>query len=236
MHEQGNPEQPSDVRRHEPVRAYGTMNTVRALECLAFAPRSAPELAESLKVSVRTARRLLQRLALEGFVIQEGGHRRRYHATLRLSSLGRQLLDHAPLARAAAPRVARLAEETSSVAHFWISGYDEHVVCAVHADGRAGDPAVSVLREVASAFSSPAGSVLLRERSRRRSSCYVDLDAEPAFATAVFERGCVVAALGISGDRALDASPAVLTAAAQLSMELGSRPCPGSVPVGSLFF
>jgi DNA-binding IclR family transcriptional regulator len=75
----------------EAVRAYATMNTVRALECLAVAPLSAPELAASLQVSARTARRLLQRLAVEGFVTQERGHRRRYHATLRLADLGRQV-------------------------------------------------------------------------------------------------------------------------------------------------
>jgi hypothetical protein len=73
------------------------MNTVRALECLAFTALSAPQLADSLQVSVRTARRLLKRLAIEGFVIQERDHRRRYHPTLRLAALGQQMLDHAPL-------------------------------------------------------------------------------------------------------------------------------------------
>jgi hypothetical protein len=224
MHEQHNPAQPSRARHSEPVRAYAAMNTVRALERLAFAAMSTPELADSLQVSVRTARRLLQRLALEGFVTQERGHRRRYHATLRLAALGRQMLGHAALARAAAPRVVRLAHDTSCVAHLWISGYDDHVVCAVHAEGRAGSPAISVLREVASASTSAAGRVLRPDRARLRSSCYVHLTAEPAFAAAVLERGQVVGALGLTGDRALDASAAVVTAAVRLSMDLGARP------------
>jgi DNA-binding IclR family transcriptional regulator len=200
------------------------MNTVRALERLAFEPLSTSELADSLQVSVRTARRLLQRLALEGFVTQERGHRRRYHATLRLAALGRQMVEHVPLAQAAAPRVARLAHDTSCIAHLWIPGYDNHVVCAVHADGRTGCPTVLVLCDVTSASSSAAGNVLLPDRAQLRSCCYLHLAADPAFAAAVLQRGHVVGALGLTGDRALDASAAVLTAAARLSMDLSSRP------------
>jgi DNA-binding IclR family transcriptional regulator len=223
MHDQHNLARPAG-RAPEPVRAYAAMNTVRALECLAFRALSAPELADSLQVSVRTARRLLQRLALEGFVSQERGHRRRYHATLRLAALGRQLVDHAQIAQAAAPRVARLAQHTSCAAHLWIPGYGDQVVCAVHADGQFGSPAVSVLCDVAAAFATAAGSVLLSDRSRIRSCCYLHLSAEPTFAAAVLQRGHVVGALGLTGDRALDASGAVVTAAARLSVDLSSRP------------
>jgi predicted ArsR family transcriptional regulator len=42
------------------------MYTLRALELLAFSDVSAPDLAASLKVNPRTARRLLKRLAAEG--------------------------------------------------------------------------------------------------------------------------------------------------------------------------
>jgi DNA-binding IclR family transcriptional regulator len=224
MHQQDNSAQPFRSRAPEPVRAYAAMNTVRALERLAFAALSAPELADLLGVSVRTARRLLQRLALEGFVTQERGHRRRYRATLRLAALGRQLLDHAPLAKIGAPHVARLARDTLCVAHLWIAGYGEQVVCAVHADGRTGDPTVSVLCDVDSASSSAAGNVLLPDRARLRSSCYLHLHvtAEPMFAAAVLERGYVVGALGVSGHRALYASAAVHAAAARLSDDLGA--------------
>jgi DNA-binding IclR family transcriptional regulator len=225
MHEQDNPAQPVSLRASEPVRSYAAMNTVRALECLAFTALSAPELADSLGVSVRTARRLLQRLALEGFVTQERGHRRRYNATLRLAALGRQQLDHAPLAQTAAPGVARLAQDTASVAHLWIPGYGDNVVCAVHADGRSGEPAVSVLPDVARASASAAGNVLLGARARLRSCCYLHLHVttEPTFAAAVLERDQVVGALGVTGERALDATAAVVSAAARLSLELSAR-------------
>lgn len=223
MHQQHNLAQPG-VRTPEPVRAYAAMNTVRALEHLAFRAMSAPELADSLHVSVRTARRLLQRLALEGFVIQERGHRRRYHATLRLAALGRQLFDQAPLAQATAARVARLAHDTSCVAHLWISGYNEGVVCAVRADGRFGGQTVSILCDVISAHSSAAGIVLLPDRAQLRSSCYLNVAGDPTFAAAVLERGHVVGALGVTGDRALDASGVVVAAAARLSLDLLARP------------
>jgi hypothetical protein len=208
----------------EPVRAYAAMNTVRTLECLAFMALSAPELADSIYVSDRTARRLLQRLALEGFVTQERSHRRRYHATLRLAALGRQMLDHSPLVQAAAPCVAQLAQDTSCVAHLWIPGYDEQVVCAVHADARAGCRMVSVLCDVGPASSSAAGHVL-RGRGEVRSFSYVDVHqtAEPAVAAAVVERRHVVAALGLTGGGAHYGTPAVVAAAARLSKDLAAR-------------
>ncbi len=174
------------------------------------------------KISVRTARRLLQRLALEGFVSQAGGHRRRYSATLRLAALGRQMLDHAHVARAAEPRVAQLGRATGAIAHLWIAGYAEQVVCAVHADGRADSPAVLILSHVASAPSSAPGTVLLSDRARLRSCCYVHLEAEPMFGAAVLQHGQVIAALGITGDRALDANAAVVDTGARLSMDLAS--------------
>jgi DNA-binding IclR family transcriptional regulator len=224
MHEQDSPAQPLRVRAPEPVRAYATMNTVQALERLAFAALSTSELAAGLQVSVRNARRLLQRLELEGFVTQEKrGPWRRYRATMRLAALGRQMLDHAPLTQAGAPRVAQLARDTSCVAHLWIPGYDEQVVCAAHADGQAGCSTVSILLHVASAPSSAAGTVLLSDRARLRSSCYLHVTAEPTFAAAVLQRGHVVGALGVTGDSALEASGAVVTAAARLSRDLAGR-------------
>jgi DNA-binding IclR family transcriptional regulator len=210
------------MRSPETVRAYAAMNTVRALERLAFADMSAPELADSLQVSVRTARRLLQRLALEGFVAQERGHRRRYHATLRLASLGRQMVEHARLAQAAAPRVARLAQDTSCAAHLWIPGYDGHIVCVVRADGRAGCPTVSVLCDVAPACSSAAAMVMRQAHADRPSSCY--MDQEPTAAAAAVERGQIVGALCVTGDRAADARAAVVAAAGRLSLDLVSGP------------
>jgi len=51
--------------------AWHVTRTLRAMELLALAPRSAPELADGLGVHVRTARRVLKRLELvcEGAVV-----------------------------------------------------------------------------------------------------------------------------------------------------------------------
>ena len=214
------------ARYPEPVRAYAAMNTVRALELLAFGPLSSPELAASLQVSARTARRLIQRLELEGFAAQERGHRRRYHATLRLAALGRQMLDHSPVVQAATPLVTQLAHDTSCVAHLWIPGYDDQVVCAVHAEARPGCETVSLLCGVAPGSSSAAGQVL-RGREEPRSFAYVHVhhtDEPAAVAAAVVERRHVVAALGLTGGGAHYGTPELVTAAARLSRDLASQP------------
>lgn len=225
MHQQPPSSQSPLGRALEPPRAYAA-NTVRALERLAFGALSTTELADSLGVSPRNARRMLRRLELEGFVdAEKQGNRRLYRATLRLAALGRQMLDHAPLTLAAAPCVVGLARGTRCAAHLWIPGYAEQVVCAVHADGRAGSPTISLLCDVGSAWSSAAGIVLLGDRARLRSSCYVHQADEATFAAAVLDgRGRVVAALGVSGDGALEASSAVVTAAEQVSADLGAPP------------
>ena len=221
-----NPARPSSRPTPEPVRAYTAMNTVRALEQLAFTSSSAPELANALGVSVRTARRLLQRLALEGFVTQERGHRRRYHATRRLAVLGRQLLNHSRFTHTAAPRVAQLAHDTTSTAHLWIHGYNNQLVCVLHADAQAGEPTISILSDVAPAAASAPGTVLLEDRAQLRSYCYLHVDpaTEPTAAAAVLHRGHVVAALAVSGDHALDAAANLVNAAAQLCRDLSSTP------------
>jgi hypothetical protein len=226
MHEQDNLARASQVRAVSPaaVRGYSAMNTVRALELLAFRALSSPELAGCLQVSTRTARRLLQRLALEGFVTQEGGHRRRYHATLRLAALGRHTLEHAPITHAARPRLAQLAHDTGGVAHLWIAGYDQQLLCAVHADPGTEDPAGLGPWHLAAARSSAAGIVLLADRADLRSCCYLHVTSEPMFAAAVLDHGRVVAAVGLTGDAALQASSAVVAAATRLSTELSSGP------------
>lgn len=211
----------SRARYPEPIRAYAAMNAVRALERLSFAPLTTLELADSLQIGTRTARRLLQRLVLEGFVAQDRGHRGRYRATLRLAVLGRQMVDHEPLVQAATPRVVRLVQDTSCVPHLWIPAYDEQVVGIIRADPQVGWAMLSFLGDVVSAPSSAAGTVLLR--AGFWSSCYARQAGEPAFAAAVLEKGRVVGALGLTGDAAFEASSAAVTAAARLSAELGPR-------------
>jgi DNA-binding MarR family transcriptional regulator len=226
MHDHPSPATGLRASRPDAIRAYGVMNTVRALERLALAPQSTAELADSLQIGVRTARRLLQRLAAEGYVVQDGGHRRRYRATLRLAALGRQLLERAALPRLAAPIVARLAAVTSCTAHLWIAAQGE-VLCVVHAHPAAG-PSLPrpTLGELVADRDSAAGAVLSPERRRLRSCAYLLDGREAAAAAAVVEGGAVVAAIGVTGDLTLDCLELVVDAAAALNAataQTGSR-------------
>jgi DNA-binding IclR family transcriptional regulator len=105
------------------VRAYATRNTLRALEELAAGPCSAPELAARLSIGERSARRLLQRCALEGWATQGDFHHRRYAPTLRLAALARRTLEESALLHFARPQLQDLAARggTSSL---WIHDTD----------------------------------------------------------------------------------------------------------------
>jgi DNA-binding IclR family transcriptional regulator len=149
-------------------RAYYAARTMRALELLAFGEHSTSELAETLGVHPRTARRLLTELAADDYLIQGAGRRRRYHTTLRLAALGRQAIAHHPLPRLAAPSVAALAAQTTLTAHLWIPSYTD-VVCILHAepDGPLPQPH---LGELAPAHASAPGKALLAHRTAWRDS------------------------------------------------------------------
>jgi DNA-binding IclR family transcriptional regulator len=72
--------------------AWHVTRTLRAMELLAVAPRSAPELADALGVHVRTARRVLKRLESEGYVALTADRRRRYRPTMRIVALAGQVV------------------------------------------------------------------------------------------------------------------------------------------------
>jgi IclR family transcriptional regulator, acetate operon repressor len=164
------PDPAAQSRRFEPVRAYSVMNTVRALERLALRPLSAPELAASLKIDERTARRMLRRLAVEGYVDRSGDDRRRFRSSLRLAALGRQLVEHDPLVRLCAPSVTALARGTGATGHLWIPSYHD-VVCVLHAEpAMAAEGPEPMLRELLPAHASAGGKVLLAHRPRWRAS------------------------------------------------------------------
>jgi DNA-binding IclR family transcriptional regulator len=141
--------------------------TMQAMEVLAFQPLSAAQLAGALQVHPRTARRLLARLVEDGWVSRSEGTRRTYSPTMRLVALAAQLAERAPLARAAAPVVTRLFEETGGTVHLAIPSYTS-ALCLVH---RAGGPeARPQLRELMPAHATASGKVLLAFRERWRES------------------------------------------------------------------
>jgi DNA-binding IclR family transcriptional regulator len=186
------------TRSRTPPEGFFVTRTLRALEVLAFQPASAPQVAGALQVHPRTARRLLNRLVADGWLMRSDERRRVYAPTLRIVALAAQLADRDPLANAARGPVTRIHQETGLVAHLAIPSY-RSVLCLVH---RAGEPDVRpLLRELVPAHASASGKVLLAHREPWRDSVlratlepvtrHTVTDPEGVIATAekVIERG-----------------------------------------------
>jgi DNA-binding IclR family transcriptional regulator len=143
---------------------------LQALELLAFQDLSCPQLAASMQIHQRTARRLLQRLEADGYVEQSYDNRRRYRATLRLAALGAQVTAHAQLPRLAAPYVAELHATTGATTHLVIPSYRD-VTCVVHCDQQQDQtPPEPGLRERLPAHAAAGGKILLAYREHWRES------------------------------------------------------------------
>jgi DNA-binding IclR family transcriptional regulator len=150
-----------------PAEAFFVTRTMEAMELLAFQPASAPQIAGALRVHPGTARRLLNRLVEDGWLVRSGGRRRTYTPTMRVVAMAAQLADRDTLPSAAKPVVARLHEETGHAAHLCIPSY-RSALCLVH---RAGEPdARPQFRELVPAHAAAAGKVLLGHRDAWRAS------------------------------------------------------------------
>jgi IclR family acetate operon transcriptional repressor len=141
---------------------------MRVLELLAYAPLSAPQLAEALGAHPRTARRVLEQLVEEEYLVRATDHRRRYRPTMRMVALAGQVLNNSMLVQRARPYVALAHERTGAVAELVMPSY-QSVVCVLRCDaeGKVAGPAV---QEVVSAHCCAGGKVLLAWRDRWRDS------------------------------------------------------------------
>lgn len=149
------------------VDSFFVTRTMQALEVLAFQPSSAPQVADVLRVDARTARRLLNRLTDEGWLIRSEGRVRTYTLSLRLVALAAHFVERAPLTKAAVAAVRALHERTGGVAHLAVPSY-RSVLCLVHrADGAHSRPH---LRELIPAHATAGGKVLLAYRQPWRES------------------------------------------------------------------
>jgi DNA-binding IclR family transcriptional regulator len=151
-----------------PESWYAT-RTMRALELLAMAPRSASEVASALQVHPRTARRLLNRLVDEEYVTRSEGERRIYSPTMRLVALAGQVVERSQLTRSAIPFVQQLQERTGAAAHLGVPSY-RSVLCLVHRARNSVDPIAPQLRELVPCHCTATGKALLAYRERWRSS------------------------------------------------------------------
>jgi DNA-binding IclR family transcriptional regulator len=149
------------------VDSFFVIRTMQALEVLAFQPSSAPQVAEVLRVDSRTARRLLNRLTDEGWLVRSEGRVRIYTLSYRLVALAMHFLENSPLSQAAAAAVRDLHERTGGVAHLTVPSYRSVFCLAQRADGPYPRPE---LRELIPAHASAAGKVLLAHREPWRES------------------------------------------------------------------
>jgi len=179
------------------VDSFFVTRTLQAIEVLAFQPSSAPEVADALKVDARTARRLLNRLADDGWVVRIDGRVRRYTLSLRLVALATQFVERAPLTRAATSVVSSLHERTGGVAHVTVPSY-RSVLCLAH---RAGDhPSKPHAGELIPAHATAAGKVLLAHRAPWRESV-LERPLERVTERTVLEPDAVRSECGITLER-----------------------------------
>jgi DNA-binding IclR family transcriptional regulator len=150
-----------------PPEALYVARTMQVLELLAFQPLSAPQVAATLQIHPRTARRLLVRLHEEGYLTRSDDTRRRYRPTMRVVAIAGQIAARSPLTARALPAVARLHEETGADAHLAVPSYLA-ALCVVHAGGAC--DARAHPRELVPAHCTASGKALLGWRQRWRDS------------------------------------------------------------------
>jgi DNA-binding IclR family transcriptional regulator len=185
--------------RNAPAQNYTAQRVLRALEVIVLRPSSAPAVAETIGIHPRTARRILNTLAINGYVERRGGHGRsahEYQPTVRLLSLAAALGPRLPLVSAARKAVRDIEGQSELTAYVVVPCYSDVLVVA-SSGARAVRPWAMF-----PAHSDAAGRVLLAFRDPwRRSLARVDerlvLDDEEA--TAVVASG--YASHGSAGER-----------------------------------
>jgi IclR family acetate operon transcriptional repressor len=134
------------------------------LELLAVRPRSAVELAADLGVHQRTARRMLRRLADEGYIAADPYEHRRFTPTMRVVALAGQVIERSKLTMAAAPHVAKLHDQLHEDCHLCVPSHLS-ALCLVHrASAVNGDGLRPHLRELVPCHCTAAGKAILAWR------------------------------------------------------------------------
>jgi DNA-binding IclR family transcriptional regulator len=149
------------------VDSFFVIRTMQALEVIAFQPSSAPQVAEVLRVDARTARRLLNRLTAEGWLVRSEGRVRTYTLSLRLVALASHFLERTPMTKAATTVVRDLHQRTGGVACVVIPSYRAVLALAQCAADHASRPHA---RELIPAHAMAGGKLLLAYRAPWRES------------------------------------------------------------------
>lgn len=148
------------------VESFFVTRTMQAIEVLAFQSSTAPQIARALQVDARTARRLLTRLADDGWLTRTEGRATTYSLSLRVVALASHFAERLPLVRAASPVVHELHRTTGATARLTIPSY-RSVLCLVDSTG---DRPRNHLDDLIPAHANAGGKVLLAHRHPWRES------------------------------------------------------------------
>jgi DNA-binding IclR family transcriptional regulator len=160
---------------------------MQALEVLSFEPSSAPRIAEALQVHPRTARRLLNRLAADGWLQRIDGPRPLYVPTMRIVALAAQLADRAPVVRLGAVVAADLQAASGRVVHLAVPSYRSALrLLRVNGDAESRPQ----LRDLAPAHAIAGGKLLLAYREPWRESV-LERPLEPVTESTVIDPDAV---------------------------------------------
>jgi DNA-binding IclR family transcriptional regulator len=146
--------------------AYFASRAMLTMEILAFGPATVTQLADELQVHSRTARRLVNRMVHDGWLVRHDGPRPRYEPTLRMVALAAQFAARSRLIGAARPVVADLSRETGGAVHLVIPSYRDTLRLL-----RAVDGGVAEVRDLAPAHATAAGKLVARSASCLARAC-----------------------------------------------------------------
>lgn len=176
------------------MEAWHVARTMRVLELLAYAPLSAPQIAEAMGAHPRTTKRVLDQLVAEEYAMRSDDARHRYRPTMRLVALAGQVLAKTALVGQARPYLALASARTGATAELITPSY-ESVLCVLRCQPR-GEVAGPAVMDLVDAQNCAGGKVLLAWRDRWRESVLGD---------ALLERGARTSGERLSLDRELEA-------------------------------
>jgi DNA-binding IclR family transcriptional regulator len=143
------------------TEAFFASRSMQALEVLAFGPSTATRIAAELQVHPRTARRLLNRMVHDGWLLRRDGRRPTYTPTMRIVALAAQLAHRAPLVTHAMDVAQALQAGTGESVHLAVPSY-RSALRLVRATGPGGGH--PEMRDLAPAHAIAGGKLLLAFR------------------------------------------------------------------------
>ena len=179
------------------TEAFFASRAMQALEVLAFGPSTATAVAAELQVHPRTARRLLNRMAHDGWLVRRDGPRPTYTPTMRIVALAAQLAHRTPLVRHALDVADDLQARTGGTVHLAVPSYRSAlrlVRATGDRDGRC------ELRDLAPAHAIAGGKLLLAYRDPWREAV-LDAPLAPVTDRTLVDRDAIRAELDTARDR-----------------------------------